>query len=108
MSTAFAVWFLVILAVFAANLPWFSDRLFAFVQTKTHKGIALRLLEWFVLYFIVGGIALGLETKLNGVRHEQNWEFYVVTLCRFLVFSLPGFIYHVDLKHHLHRDSPKY
>jgi hypothetical protein len=107
MSTAFAVWFLVILAVFAANLPWFSDRLFVFVQTKS-KGIALRLLEWFVFYFIVGGVALGLETKLNGVRHEQGWEFYVVTLCLFLVFALPGFIYHVDLKHHLRRNTAKY
>lgn len=105
MSTAYAVWFLVILAVVAANLPWFSDRLFVFIQTKVYKGVALRLLEWFVLYFIVGAIALGLETKLNGVRHEQGWEFYVVTFCLFLVFALPGFIYHVDLKHHLRRSA---
>ena len=104
MSTGFAVWILVILAVAAANLPWFSERLFAVVQTGS-KGVALRLLEWLVLYFIVGGIALGLETKLNGVRHEQGWEFYVVTLCLFMVFSLPGFIYHVDLKHHLRRSA---
>jgi hypothetical protein len=107
MSTGFAVWLLVILAVVAANLPWFSERLFAVVQTGTKK-MALRLLEWLVLYFIVGGIALGLETKLNGVRHEQGWEFYVVTLCLFLVFALPGFIYHVDLKHHLRGPAKKH
>lgn len=104
MSTGVAVWILVILAFVAANLPWFSDRLFA-VKPMASKGVAIRLLEWLVLYFVVGGIAMGLETKLNGVRHDQGWEFYVVTLCLFLVFALPGFIYHVDLRHHLRRSA---
>lgn len=104
MSTGFAVWLLVILAVLAANLPWFTERVFAVVQTRP-KGVAMRLLEWLVLYFVIGGIAFGLETKLNGVRHDQGWEFYVVTFCLFIVFALPGFIYHVDLKHHLRRSA---
>ncbi|MBD3670956.1 MAG: DUF2818 family protein [Gammaproteobacteria bacterium] len=101
MTTGFAVWLLVVLAIFAANLPWFSERLFIFIQLKNGKRFVVRLLEWAALYIVMGGVALGLETRLNGIRHDQGWEFYVVTLCLFLVFALPGFIYHVDLKHHL-------
>jgi hypothetical protein len=26
-------------------------------------------------------------------RHSQNWEFYAVTACLFLVFAFPGFTY---------------
>ncbi len=32
-----------------------------------------RLLEWFVLYFIVGGIARGVEHKALGEIYQQEW-----------------------------------
>lgn len=101
MSSGAVVWLLIIVTFVLANLPWFTDKLFAFKSLKQEKTFAIRLFEWFVLYFIIGGIALGMETKLNGVRHEQSWEFYVVTLCLFMVFALPGVIFQIDLKHHL-------
>jgi hypothetical protein len=44
-----------------------------------------------------------MEKKLNGEIYAQDWEFYAVTLCLFLVFALPGFIYRNDLLHHLQR-----
>ena len=34
----------------------------------------------------------------TGVIHRQDWEFYATTLSLFVVFELPGFIYHYDLK----------
>ncbi len=43
-------------------------------------------------------MALALENKVTGGLHPQQWEFYVATLCLFVVFALPGFIYHYDLK----------
>ena len=102
MSLNLAVWVLLAIAVLAANLPWLSERLlFVFPAPGGEKSGWLRLAEWLLLYFLVGGIALGLEQKSFGERHAQDWEFYAVTLCLFLVFALPGFIYRYDLKGHL-------
>ena len=102
MSSTLAVLALLGIAVLAANLPWLSERvLFVFPPPGGVKTGWLRLAEWLVLYFLVGGIAMGLEQKSFGVRHEQDWEFYAVTTCLFLVFALPGFIYRYDLKVHL-------
>lgn len=102
MSLNLAVLILLGVAVLAANLPWMSERvLFVFPAPGGAKSAWLRLVEWLVLYFLVGGIALGLEQKSFGERHAQDWEFYAVTLCLFLVFALPGFIYRYDLKGHI-------
>ncbi len=100
-----AVWALIVIAVLAANLPWLSERFFFFFAApgSGRKKAWMRLLEWLVLYFLVGLGAFGLEKKYNGVIHHQAWEFYAVTFCLFLVFALPGFIYRVDLKRHLER-----
>lgn len=101
MANTALVWVLLLLALIAANLPWLSERVF-FVFTPKHgsKGPGLRLLEWLVLYFLVGFIALGLELKLTGAHHAQTWEFYVINFFVFLVLALPGFIYRYDLKAH--------
>ncbi|MDH5182366.1 MAG: DUF2818 family protein [Gammaproteobacteria bacterium] len=101
MGSSVAIWLLIVAAFLLANLPWFTEKLFALKSLKKEKAFSIRLMEWFALYFIIGTAALGLETKLNGVRHEQSWEFYVVTLCLFMVFALPGVIFQIDLKHHL-------
>lgn len=99
MTTNLAVGLLLMLAVVAANLPWISDRLFFVVQPASGiKSPWFRLLEWLVLYFIVGGIAYGVEHKAFGGIHQQDWEFYAVNFCLFAIFALPGFIYNVDLK----------
>ena len=63
----------------------------------------MRLLEWLLLYFIVGFIALGFEKKMTGQLHAQDWEFYATGFCLFIVFALPGFIYRHDFLHHLQR-----
>ena len=104
MSTQAVIWLLLGLAVVAANLPWLSERIF-FIREAPAAGkpVWIRLLEWLLLYFLVGAVAVGLELKIMGNRHTQSWEFYAVTFCLFLVFALPGFIYRHDLKHHLDR-----
>ena len=95
-----------IFAVIAANLPWVTDRLFGVIMLKSaKKSVWLCILEWFVLYLLIGTIALGLEKKFISDIHPQDWEFYASTLCLFLVFALPGFIYRFDLKHLLQRSK---
>ncbi|MCI0399709.1 MAG: DUF2818 family protein [Gammaproteobacteria bacterium] len=104
MSTHIAAWLLVLVAIFAANLPWISDRFLFFLATSGKgKRPWMRLLEWLLLYFLTGLLALGLEKKVTGELHSQDWEFYAVTFSLFVVFALPGFIYRHDLKKHLDR-----
>jgi len=98
------IWILLITSFILANIPWLSERFMFFVATgEDGKRAWMRLLEWLLLYFIAGGIALGLESKVTGGLHSQHWQFYVVTFCLFLVFALPGFIYRHDLRHLLER-----
>lgn len=95
-----------IVAFIAANLPWISERLFGLFPLKTEKKSAwLCVMEWLVLYILVGLVAAGLEKKFSSEIYTQGWEFYASTLCLFLVFALPGFIYRFDLKHLLNRSK---
>ncbi|PWB53463.1 MAG: DUF2818 domain-containing protein [Nitrosomonadales bacterium] len=83
---------LLLLALAAANLPFIAERLLLLVPLKTGKNLAWHLLELLVLYFMVGGVSMLLEQQI-APRHSQNWEFYAVTVCLFLVFAFPGFTY---------------
>ena len=84
---------LLLIALFAANLPFLLERIFFIVKPREgSKNLAWRLLELVVLYFIVGGIGLLLESKLGDI-HTQNWEFYAITAALFIVFAYPGFVY---------------
>lgn len=104
MTASQAGWLIIVIALVSANLPWLSERVF-FVGKPAggQKRSWVRWLEWLVLYFVAGAITLGMEKKLNGEIYPQDWEFYAVTLCLFLVFALPGFIYRHDLRHLLQR-----
>lgn len=92
------VWVYVLLALVAANLPWLSERLW-FIQVPKSgvKPVWARLVEWWLLYLVVGAIGLGLERQMTGGVHEQAWEFFAITFCLFMVFALPGFIFRHDL-----------
>lgn len=95
-----------VFAVIAANLPWLTERLFGMITLKSaKKPVWMCILEWFVMYLLIGAIALGLEKKFISDIHPQDWEFYASTLCLFLIFALPGFIYRFDLKHLLQRSK---
>ncbi|PPC80656.1 MAG: hypothetical protein CTY38_10605 [Methylotenera sp.] len=82
----------------AANLPWFSDKLFYIFPLKPHnsnKNLAWCILELVVLYFLVGVLAVYAERATFGQVAPQGWEFYAVTSFLFLVFAFPGFVYKV-------------
>ena len=84
---------LVLLALLAANLPWFSERLFYVVPLPRGKHLGWCLLELVVLYFVVGAIAFYAERASVGQSAPQHWQFYAVTASLFLVFAFPGFVY---------------
>jgi hypothetical protein len=76
----------------AANLPFFTESLFGVMRLKSDtKPFAWRLFELVVLYALVQGIAQLLESRLGNAFH-QEWQFYAVTVCLFLVFAFPGFV----------------
>ena len=87
-----AIILLLVLAFLAANLPWFSERLFYLLPLK-NKHFGWHFLELVVLYFVVGGIAHLVEKNIMGQSASQHWEFYATTACLFLVFAFPGFIW---------------
>ena len=88
--------FFILAAFILANIPWLSGRFLLFVQGN--KNAWLRWVEWLIYYLLTGLLAWSLEYKLTGIRQPQDWEFYVTTLCLFMVFALPGFIFHYDLR----------
>ena len=94
-------WILLGLMLLAANLPWFSNKLFYVisvnkkVNSPAAKNIGWCLFELIVLYFIVGSLALYAEKATFGQVSHQDWEFYAITFCLFIVFSFPGFVYRI-------------
>jgi hypothetical protein len=85
--------FLIFVALIAANLPFINQRLFAVIQTSSNKKpFWIRLLELSIWYFLVGGLAYLIESSIGNV-FTQGWEFFVITMCLFIVFSFPGFIF---------------
>jgi Na+(H+)/acetate symporter ActP len=93
-----AGWFIVLLALAGANLPFLNQRLFAVAPLKTVKKSAwLRIAELIVLYFVVGAFGFMLEARA-GNRFEQDWQFYAITFSLFLVFAFPGFTFQYLVK----------
>ena len=102
MTTGVAIIVLLLIAVLAANLPWTSERI-AFVWPAPSRGKPewVRLLEWLVLFFVVGLIGAGMEYRTQGQLQIQGWEFWVIALSLFATFALPGFVYRHDLRRRL-------
>lgn len=93
-------WLVILLAVVAANLPFFNEKVFALVPLKSpRKPFVLRLAELAVLYVVVGGIGIALESRI-GTAFPQTWEFYWIAGFAFLVFAFPGFVVRYLRKHH--------
>jgi hypothetical protein len=99
-DVSLASWFVIILAAVAANMPFFNERLFAFIPlAQPVKSLWLRLLELVVLYFLLRGVAYLLEARIGNV-FPQRWEFYAITACLFLVLAFPGFVFRYLRKRH--------
>jgi hypothetical protein len=93
-DVSLAAWLVIAIAIAFANLPFLNEKVFGFVPLPgaRTKHVVVRLLELFVLYFVVGALALLLESRI-GNAFVQTWEFYAITGCMFVVLAFPGFIY---------------
>lgn len=88
------LYLLLAIAFVAANLPLLSERiLFVFAPPGGRKSVGWRLLELAVLYLAVGMLARALEAHGHGSAYPQAWQFHAVTICLFIVFAFPGFVY---------------
>lgn len=93
MDLSLSAWFVILLALCAANLPFVNERLFGLIGLRRPaKPIWVRLGELVVLYFAVGGAARLVEARIGSV-FPQGWEFYAITACLFLVLAYPGYVY---------------
>jgi hypothetical protein len=90
--------FLLLLALVAANLPFLTERVL-FVLRRPVKSGWWRVAELLVAYLLVGIVARVLEARAGPI-YAQNWEFYAITGCLFLVLAFPGFVYRYLWKHH--------
>ena len=98
MSQTASIWFVILLAFVAANLPFVNQRLLAVVPLAGPKSLATRLAELVLMYFVVGAVALLLENRAGQIA-PQGWEFYAVTGALFITFAFPGFIWRYLRRH---------
>ncbi|WP_431275762.1 DUF2818 family protein [Variovorax ureilyticus] len=99
MSQTASVWVVLLVALLAANLPFFTERILGLIPLPgSTKSLAIRLGELLLLYFIVGGIGLLFESRVGQIA-PQGWEFYAVTAALFIVLAFPGFTWRYLLKH---------
>ena len=87
MDVSLASWFVILLALFGANLPFFNERLFAVIPTRrTAKSVWCRLLELLVLYIIVGLIARAI------MPGDQNMGIIMTTILGIVGAVVAGFL----------------
>ncbi|MGE0097811.1 MAG: DUF2818 family protein [Hydrogenophaga sp.] len=92
MTHTFSVWFILLAAFLAANIPFINDRWLAVWPRRAPKTLWMRVGELVVLYALVGGLGLGLEQRAGQIA-PQGWEFYATTGALFLTLAFPGFVY---------------
>ncbi|WP_322043041.1 DUF2818 family protein [Paraburkholderia sp. J67] len=93
-----AGWFIVLLALAGANLPFLNQRLLGIMPMRApRKSAWIRIVELIVLYFVVGAFGFLLEARA-GNRFDQGWQFYAITFSLFVVFAFPGFAWQYLVK----------
>jgi hypothetical protein len=93
------VWLVLVVALVAANLPFFNERvLLVGPRRAPRKAFGWRLLELLLLFAATLGLGLALEARI-GQRHPQGWEFYAAALAMFVTFAFPGFVWRYLRRH---------
>jgi Protein of unknown function (DUF2818) len=91
-GTTGAAWSVLLLALLAANWPFFSERILLVGPLRRPKALAWRFLELLLLCMLTLAAGSFLEARL-GQRHAQGWEFYAAFGFLFLTFAFPGFVW---------------
>ncbi|WP_373753465.1 DUF2818 family protein [Neisseria sp. CCUG17229] len=86
-----SMYILLLLALIFANAPFLTNKLLGVIPVaKKHFGH--HLLELFIGFGITAALAYLLESRAGAV-HPQEWEFYAVTVCLYLIFAFPCFVW---------------
>lgn len=92
MDQSVAVWLVLVVAVLAANLPYFNERLLLVGPRRAPKAAGWRLLELALMAVLTFAVGALLEARI-GQRHAQGWEFYAAASCLFITLGFPGFVW---------------
>jgi hypothetical protein len=92
MDQSAAVWLVLLVAVIAANLPYFNERLLLLGPRLAPKSAWWRLLELLLMAALTFAVGSMLEARI-GQRHVQGWEFYAAGACLFITLGFPGFVW---------------
>lgn len=92
LAPTWAVAFVILAALVAANLPFLNERLFVLGPKRSPKSVAARLLELLVYAALVAVLGRALEASF-GQASAVRWEFVAVWLCVFLTLAFPGFVW---------------
>lgn len=92
MDQSAAVWLVLAVAVVAANLPYFNERLLLVGPRRAPKAVWWRLLELLLMAVLVFALGSALEARI-GQRQPQGWEFYAAGACLFITLGFPGFVW---------------
>ena len=98
MSQTASIWLVIVVAAFAANLPFLNQRLLGVWALARPKSLAVRLAELVLMYFVVGGLGLLLERRASQIA-PQGWEFYAITAALFITLAFPGFTWRYLRRH---------
>jgi hypothetical protein len=98
MSQTASVWAVLLLALLAANFPFFTERVLGVAALPgAAKSLAIRFGELALLYFVVGAAGLLFERRVGQIA-PQGWQFYAITGALFIVLAFPGFAWRYLLK----------
>jgi hypothetical protein len=92
LRTELAALFFVIFGFCAASLPFFVPRWALIFVRATAKPFVMYAAESLVLFAVVVAGFVFWEAR-TGQRAPQDWEYYVVIVCLWLVAAFPGFIW---------------
>ena len=85
------MYILLLLAFIFANAPFLTQKLLGvFPLARKHTGH--HLFELAVGFGITAVLAYVLESRAGAV-HRQDWEFYAVVVCLYLIFAFPAFVW---------------
>lgn len=99
MTSSAAVWLVILVAVTAANLPFFTERILLVGPRREKKSLGWRLLELVLLWGLTLAIGFGLEARI-GQHQPQRWEFYAAFAGLFFTLAFPGFVWRYLRRHH--------
>ena len=98
MNQDVAIWAVLVAAVVAANLPYFSKRILLVGPVRAHKPAGWLLLELLLLALMTLALGFLLEARI-GQRQEQGWAFYAAAACLFITLGFPGFVWRYLRRH---------